>query len=175
MVWYALLGLYGLVVGGTLRHLQGGLDAQFGMHRWQDVTLYSLLVAPAAVVYWHTAWFGVPWLGLLKVAVLLALFIVDMVWKQDFSKPWKVVVRFGTLPVAAALVTGWLPLVLVGPVLGACTWVLKKYGPRIPLLLPYWDGWEAGWELAVGGVTGAAWSLAPVLGPWPHWFGLLGR
>lgn len=163
-LWLTLLGLFGFLAGAALRHLQGGLDAQFGMHRWQDVLGYTVLSIPALVAYWGQPWFGVVWFGLLKFALMVALFDLDMVMAQDFGKPWKVLWRFGTAPLLVVLITGWWPAAFVGVVLAIGTWALKKWGGRVPFFLPYWDGWEAGWELMIGGVTGLAWVLAPVLG-----------
>ncbi|HLN23866.1 MAG TPA: hypothetical protein VK558_07780 [Patescibacteria group bacterium] len=160
----ALIGLTALVIGGTLRHLQGGLDAQFGLHRWQVVVGYGLLSMPAAYSFWGLPLFGVPQLALLKACAMAALFVADMLLSQDFSKPWKVLWRFGAAPVLVDLLTGWWSAVLVGGILAVGTWALKKWGPFIPLWHPIFDGWEAWWEVMIGGVTGAAWALAPLLG-----------
>lgn len=161
IIWVAVLAF---LLGGGLRHLQGGLDAVFGLHRWQVVIGYGLLAAPAATVYWHHPLFGVQDLALLKAVALAVLFMADMTLAQDYSKPWKVLWRFGWAPILVVMITGWWPAALVGLILAVGTWALKTWGPLVPLWKPYWDGWETGWELMIGSVTGAAWVLAPLLG-----------
>lgn len=160
----AIIGLLAFIIGGTLRHLQGGLDAQFGLHRWQVVIGYGLLSVPAIDANWGLPLFVVPDLALLKACAMAAMFVADMTLSQDFSKPWKVLWRFGAAPVLVALLTGWWPAVLVGIVLAVGTWALKRWGPMIPLWRPIFDGWESWWEVMIGGVTGTAWALAPLLG-----------
>lgn len=163
-ICYISIGVIALILGAVLRHLQGGLDNALGIKRWQVVVGYGLLSAPSVYAYWHVPLFGIPDLGMMKAVVMAALFDLDMVLAQDFSKPWKVFWRFGTAPVIAAVITGWYPAVFVGVILGVGTWAVKKWGPLIPLFKPYFDSWEAGWELMIGGVTGCAWALAPLLG-----------
>ena len=160
----AIIGANSFLIGATLRHLQGGLDAYFGLHRWQVVIGYGALSGPAVWAYWHVPLFGVPDLGLLRAVAMTALFMADMTMAQDFSKPWKVLWRFGMAPVIVALLTGWWPAMGVGVVLAVGTCVLKKWGGKLPVCAPWADGWEAYWEVMIGGVTGAAWAVAPLLG-----------
>ena len=160
----AFVGLLAFLVGGTLRHLQGGLDAVYGLHRWQVVTGYGLLCLPAIYVGWHRPLFGVPDLAMLKAVAMAVLFMADMTLSQDFGKPWKVLWRFGAAPVVVAFMYGFFPAIGVGIILALSTWALKKWGPLIPLAKPVFDGWEAWWEVMIGGVTGTAWALAPLAG-----------
>ena len=160
----AAIALLAFILGASLRHLQGGLDDTFGLRRWEIVVAYTVFGLPALYAYWGTPWLGVEDLGPAKALWMVALFDLDMVMSQDFSKPWKVLWRFGAAPAIIAVITGWWPAVATGLVLMAGTAVLKKWGPLIPLWRPYFDGWEAGWELMIGGVTGVVWTIAPLLG-----------
>ncbi len=159
------LAIAGFLVGAVLRHLQGGLDATVGIPRGVVVAGYAILCAPAFAVYGGSAWFGVPWLGIAKAILLAGVIILDMVMAQDFSKPWKVAWRFGAAPVILAALTGFWWAIAAGPVLGAGTALLRNR--KVPLAAPWIDGWEAWWEIMIGGVTGALWCVAPVLGAHP--------
>lgn len=162
---YIAIGLIAFIVGGALRHLQGGLDAAVGIPRGVVVALYSLLSVTAFLTYGPHPWFGVAYLGTLKATIIAALFFADMLVTQsaDFAKPWRVLWRFGAAPVAVAVLTGWSPVLAVGVVLAVATWGLLA-AKSVPVCAPWLDGWEAYQEVLIGGVTGAAWTLAPLLG-----------
>jgi hypothetical protein len=149
-----------LLLGAVLRHLQGGLDAVYGLHRWQIVAAYPLICLPVIPVFW-----GHPWGVTAAIfAILSVLFIAQMTYSQDFSKPWKCLVRFGVLPALLAVVFQFWPAALVGPAISAVTWAWQKFAKVLPLDAPVIDGAETYWELAVGGFSGAAWVAAILYG-----------
>lgn len=151
------------VLGAVLRHLQGGLDAAFKMHRWQEVAGYTFISVPVLFHYWSsTAWgpYHAHALGL--GFIFAAMFDLDMVLGQDFNKPWKVLLRFGAAPLLISFLTQFWWVAGVGAVLALGTALLRN--KRVKLFAPYIDGWEAYWELMIGGATASAWATAGLFG-----------
>jgi hypothetical protein len=159
-----LLAICGLTVCGILRHLQGGLDKALGLHRWQIYVGYALLIIPAAVVYWGSSWFGIPYLGSLRAVLLLAILEATMICHERADNPWFVLWRQSVAPLALAIITGWWWALLCGPILAIGTVLLARVKDRVPIRKPWLDGWGAYLEIMTGAANGLIFVLAPILG-----------
>lgn len=160
----ALLGLF-------LRRMLGGW---LGLSR--SICVAILVVATVAPAWWAWGSFQdttIPLLGCVPQATkaLIATALAVMFWTDGhrFDRPWMLLGRYGWGPVVLAIVTGFWPVVLVGPLVAGAAVVFRWWGG--PIVLPWddpprrqmLDGWAAWWECSLGAIgLSAFWAAALV-------------
>lgn len=159
------------LVGMPLRRMFGGW---LGLSR--SVCTVLIISASAAPFWWRWGGFAdVHVVGPLHLPewalALTATALVAAHWTDGhrFDRPWLLLGRYGWVPLLLALATKVWPVASVGPLVTlsavACRWWAARvilpfdHDPEMVML----DGWEGWWEMALGGVSMAAfWAAALV-------------
>lgn len=167
----AILVPLGALLGLPLRRMFGGW---LGLSRSLCVAI--LVVATVAPAWWTWGNFQsweLPVVGCAPMAIkaLVVTLLAAGFWTDGhrFDRPLMLLGRYGWAPVVLAIVTGFWPAVLVGPVVAGAAVVFRWWAA--PVVLPWdspqrrqmLDGWAAWWECSLGAIgVGVFWAAALV-------------
>ena len=137
--------------GVYARHIIGGAP---GTHRWEAMILLAIPCWSTLYVYPSESWLGVA-----ITVVLIALLYMSMIAKQVFGNLWWGALRNCSPFLLLAGITGcWEVLIAAPIVFFALKWAKAADDTKIN---PH--TW---FEYVLGGTTGVAWSIAPILRHW---------
>lgn len=179
------IGIIALIIGIVWGRAFGGwLDLSKTALRLIGVAVTSV---PAWFVFWDTSWQSIDLFGfafsipmLVIPTAITALVFAHMSDGHRYDRPWKILLRYGWAPILLALIIGYWPLVLIGPVAAGAAalcrmldlpgiwlpWDTKplfdRYGQTVIEPMQMFDGWASYWESFTRGFSVSLIFVAPL-------------